>query len=142
MGLLARQKTTVVMATNSTNNLSSADHIVVLNSEGTVAWQGTYDAFRASDGVQAQVRDEATNPNKDRDSEFAGIDIPTDSAVLPLIAATNTKVVQSVDLAKPSDRAVYLYYAKVIGWPRWTVFAGMCVVFVFGVAFPSRSSWS
>lgn len=141
MGLLARQKTTVVMATTSTNNLSNADHIVVLNSKGTVAWQGTYDAFRASDGVQAQVRDEASNSNKNRDGEFAGIDLPTDGALQPLIAATNT-VVQSVDLAKPSDRAVYLYYAKVIGWLRWTVFAGMCVVFVFGVAFPSKSSWS
>ena len=142
MGLLARHETTVVMATNSTKNLSSADHIVVLNSEGTVAWQGTYDAFRASDGVQAQVRDETTNSNKDKDGEFAVIDLPTDGAVQLPIDATNTNFFQSIDLAKPSDRAVYLYYAKVIGWPRWTVFAGMCMVFVFGVAFPSKSSWS
>ncbi|KAG8355299.1 Multidrug resistance-associated protein 1 [Fusarium venenatum] len=137
-GLLAQQETTVVMATNSINNLSSADHIVVLNTEGIVAWQGTYDDFRTSDGVQAQVRDVATtNSNEDRDGEIAGIDLPAGGAVQPPISTTITEAIQSVELYKPSDKAVYMYYAKVIGWPRWAVFAVMCVVFVLGVAFPS-----
>lgn len=142
-GLLAQQETTVVMATNSINNLSSADHVVVLNTEGIVAWQGTYDDFRASDGVQAQVRAVATtNSNEDSDGEIAGIDLPADGAVQPPISTTITKAIQSVELYKPSDKAVYGYYAKVIGWPRWAVFAVMCVVFVLGVAFPSKLSWS
>lgn len=142
-GLLTQQETTVVMATNSINNLSSADHIVVLSTEGIVAWQGTYDGFRASDGVQAQVQDVATtNSNEDRDGEISGIDLPVDGVVQPPNPATITKAIQSVELYKPSDKAVYVYYAKVIGWPRWAVFAVMCVVFVLGVAFPSKLSWS
>ncbi|KAM0237425.1 hypothetical protein ACHAP5_009017 [Fusarium lateritium] len=144
-GLLAQQETTVVMATNSINNLSSADHIVVLSTEGIIAWQGTYDDFRASDGVQAQVRDVATtNFNEDRDDEIAEIDLPADGAVQPPTSTTITKAIQSVELYKPSDKAVYTYYAKVIGWPRWAVFAVMCVVFVLGVAFPSVwiQSWT
>ncbi|RFN51788.1 ABC transporter, transmembrane domain, type 1 [Fusarium flagelliforme] len=137
-GLLTQQETTVVMATNSINNLSSADHIVVLSTEGIVAWQGTYDDFRASDGVQAQVRDVATtNSNEDKYGEIAGVDLPADGAVQPPNPTTITKAIQSVELYKPSDKAVYMYYAKVIGWPRWAVFAVMCVVFVLGVAFPS-----
>ncbi|KAF4995723.1 hypothetical protein FGRMN_4930 [Fusarium graminum] len=137
-GLLAQQETTVVMATNSINNLSSADHIVVLSTEGIVAWQGTYDEFRATDGVEAQVRDVATtHSNEDRAGETAGVDVPADGAVQPPTSTATTTAIQSVELYKPSDKAVYVYYAKVIGWPRWAVFAVICVVFVLGVAFPS-----
>ncbi|KAJ8611715.1 hypothetical protein MRB53_037826 [Persea americana] len=44
-GLVKRERTSVVMATNSAHQLSYADHIIVLSADGRVADQGTYDAL-------------------------------------------------------------------------------------------------
>ncbi|KAK5988781.1 ABC transporter gloK [Cladobotryum mycophilum] len=126
-GLLKRLRSTVVLATNSSNHLQFASHIIVLNEAGHIERQGPPNSISVNellkkDGFQPSAPTALPEP-----------EIPVE--ILQQIDAV--KCHEPETNRKTGDLKIYAYYAKIAGW--WTILAYLlaCAAFVFGVTFPS-----
>ncbi|RDW83780.1 Multidrug transporter (ABC) [Aspergillus mulundensis] len=127
-GLLRQGKTTTVLATNSTRNLSLADYIMVLGSEGRLVEQGTPTellnagtSLRLEELVKTHDRRSKAEPERER---------PESVLTLRNSGLGMTPVAGGRRL---SDMAVYKLYIRTIGWGSWWIFIVLCTGFVLGL---------
>ena len=109
-GLLRQSKTTIILVTHAIHRLPYADHIVALDSGGTVAEQGTYEELRAAGGyVQGlTARFRATKES---------IEQPQMNDDEPKIIRTiETEATATQTSRQMGDWKMYKYYFSACGW--------------------------
>ncbi|CAI7584736.1 unnamed protein product [Penicillium manginii] len=164
-GLLRGQGRTVIWTSSNPRRLPSADHVIVLGSEGRIVEQGGYEELLEREGyvfgLSLPPVKEAAPPS------LAGIETPetqtqTQSVVSQLQgsvekglgmtpiapdvesvdeadAGLNVQLPSEEDLARSTgDWTVYRFYFKAFGWFAVGVFLFSMVIFVFGTSFPSE----
>jgi ATP-binding cassette subfamily C (CFTR/MRP) protein 1 len=116
-GLLRCNNTAVLLVTHAVARLSYADWVVVLNKDGVVAEQGTYDKLRKSDAYVASldVRFKQTT-NESVDQPIEGKRLAVGFAEADEEAAANPSA------RKTGDWDTYKHYFAAAGW-KSTVFA-------------------
>ncbi|KAL6231355.1 hypothetical protein BDW75DRAFT_247944 [Aspergillus navahoensis] len=124
-GLLRQGQTTTVLATNSTHNLSSADYIMVLGSEGRLIEQGTPTELLNS-GTCLRL-EELVNNREDKNKAEPERERPESVLTLRNSVLGATPV---AGFRRVSDLAIYKLYIKTIGWGSWWVFIVLCSGFV------------
>ncbi|RMZ69313.1 ABC transporter integral membrane type 1 [Pyrenophora seminiperda CCB06] len=122
-GLLRKNGTTVIFATNALHRLSSADHIIVLAADGTIAEQGPYSKLGSSvsEYVQAGKKEAVYNDYK---------------AVLSVPMETQTATEVTGQQRRTGDFTIYKYYARRVGMRNLTMFFSFGAIFVFALIFP------
>ena len=140
-GLLRRQSATIVLASSSSKRLPFADHIVVLDKDGTIAEQGSYKELIASGGYVSSL-DLAP-------AEWTSL--PKESN-LDLLMSNTSKLDHSDLLPKESmqtkddpdfeankrtgDLSIYAYYIRSVGWFAVVTFIVAISAYVFSISFP------
>ncbi|KAH5529875.1 hypothetical protein HBI29_022040 [Parastagonospora nodorum] len=123
-GLLRKSGATVIFATNTLHRLSSADHIIVLAADGTIAEQGPYSRLGSSVTAYVQaVKKEA----KHNDFKSVSLNVPIDTQ-------TASKIERQDRLT--GDFTIYRYYGRKVGIINLTMFFLSGAVFVFALIFP------
>lgn len=131
-GMLKAAGASVVLATNSSNQLRYADHIIQLSADGRIAAEGTYaELVGTSDYLQTLARTEGQGevsaaPEKQNEAT-AEADEEVEQAMLE---AEN-------EARRTGDMRVYAYYFSNAGWGLVTLFFIAACVFVFGITFPT-----
>ncbi|EXJ85589.1 hypothetical protein A1O1_05954 [Capronia coronata CBS 617.96] len=127
-GLLRKQKTTVIYATNALHRLSAGDHILVLGNDGRLVEQGTYSELTSMEKL-AQSGDREP-------SEFVNVSVePVDAEMRGLLQTLTTKEVVG-NQRRTGDLTVYKYYAQVVGYLNFAIFIALASLFVFALVFP------
>ncbi|KAL3470131.1 putative ABC transporter [Aspergillus californicus] len=128
-GGMLRLGKTVVLATNSTRNISSADYIMVLGAEGRLVEQGT----------PAELLESGTSLLSDKLLDSRGSKRspePSENRPKSELALRNSVGGPApADLRRMSDLAIYGLYIKTIGWGSWCIFLFPCVGFVAASSF-------
>ncbi|KAL2062648.1 hypothetical protein VTL71DRAFT_5720 [Oculimacula yallundae] len=119
-GLLRQLGTTVILVTHAVHRLSYSDHIISLNSSGSISEQGTFQQVMSSDGYVANLAARHTTESEDGIAESpAPPKAPTDDT-----ARQNA----TADLNRPvGNWSVYKYYFASAGWRNVWVLAGLTV---------------
>ncbi|KAL4884486.1 putative ABC transporter [Aspergillus karnatakaensis] len=125
-GLLREGKTTTVLATNSMQNLASADYIIVLGSEGRLIEQGTPTELLNS-GSSLNLEELVSTRDSNRSSEP---ERERPESVLTMRNSIQPGAVAVAARRKFSDWAVYKLYIRTIGWKSWWLFVFLCAGFV------------
>jgi ATP-binding cassette subfamily C (CFTR/MRP) protein 1 len=123
-GLLRKDGRTVIFATNALHRLSSADHIIVLAADGTIAEQGPYSRLGSSVAAYVQAAKSEVRHNHDKPVTLA----------IPVEAVTDTQV--EGQQRRTGDFTIYKYYAKSVGMLNLALFFAFGAVFVFALIFP------
>jgi ABC-type multidrug transport system fused ATPase/permease subunit len=129
-GLFRKMQTTVIIATNSTQRLSYADHIIVLGANGSIAQQGSFKELQASN---ADFIESCSTPSKqDQTSTSKENTEDTPMSELPELSEPPME-----GNHRTGDMSLYLYYAKTVGVWNFIAFTLLMVVYVFFLTFPT-----
>lgn len=113
-GLFRRLDTTVILATHAVHRLTYADHIVVMESDGSVAEQGTLEELKAGGGyvtvLKAQYKDQ-TNDEIDPQQQGA-----TKVALTESDQGNGIDIVEEDMTRQNGDFSLYLYYFGSVYW--------------------------
>ncbi|KAL9079436.1 MAG: hypothetical protein Q9157_001690 [Trypethelium eluteriae] len=137
-GLLRRLRATIVMVSSSTRRLPNADHIIVLNSDGKIAEQGSFDELQANGGYASASSFSSADSNvspKHEESEVQEKSTTSASALLEL--KVESPELEADNTRRTGDSAVYLYYVQAIGWIPTIIFLVCISCYVFGISFPN-----
>ncbi|KJZ74702.1 hypothetical protein HIM_05819 [Hirsutella minnesotensis 3608] len=126
-GLLKQLNTTVVLTTNTAHHLSYADYIILLDKDGNIAEQGTYDSLSITAGGVSLV------DQSDIQTSRPELEIPEDA----LAELEQLEDQEPEATRKAGDMRIYAYYAKTAGWFTTSVYLVACAAFVYGSIFPS-----
>ncbi|KIE00725.1 ABC transporter, partial [Metarhizium majus ARSEF 297] len=129
-GVLKNTKSTVVLATNSVGHLRFADHIVVLNKEGSITEQGTLEQVSASGGYVQRL---ASLPAVETSRQEL-LELPEE--IYQELGLSNEED-ELGSARKTSDFQVYAYYIKVAGTWTFSIYIFICAAYTFGLSFPS-----
>ncbi|KAL7917975.1 ABC transporter [Trichoderma austrokoningii] len=130
-GILNKIKSTVVLATNSASHLRFADHIIVLNKQGSIAEQGTLEQVSKSGGY---VQHPASPPAAVDMSQKKLLELPEE--IYHELHLSN----QEDELApgrQTSDLQLFTYYIRVAGGWTFSIYLLVCVAYTLGLSFPS-----
>ncbi|KAG9238182.1 ABC multidrug transporter [Amylocarpus encephaloides] len=152
-GLLRRSQTTVVLATHAAHFLPSADHIIVLNSSGQVAEQGTYEELSWRKGSYLQklsiIRGNTSTGTVNEIRSTGSMGSMSSSTFVADNKKEKAPPVGSECVAPPpgrqlGDKRVYLHYFKATGLVNAILFVVYEVAFVTLEYFPTLwlSWWS
>lgn len=135
-GLLKRCRTTVLIASSSAKRLPYSDHVVVLDSEGTIVEQGNFERLNLSGGYVSGF--DLPPPDWDYSPEKHVYEAPPKYTERQV---SSTKVseddIQAEANRRTGDVAIYLYYIRSVGWIPTLIFMVSIVIFIFGISFPS-----
>ena len=123
-GLLRNNGTTVIFSTNALHRLSSADHIIVLAADGTIAEQGPYSKLGSSVSAYVQAVKKEVEHN---DFKAVALSVPME---------TQTATEVEGQQRRTGDFTIYKYYSKSVGMLNLTLFFFFGAVFVFALIFP------
>lgn len=129
-GILKKLKSTVVAATNSAGHLRFADHIIVLNKDGSIAEQGTLEQISRSGGYVQRL---ASLPTAET-SRHEVLELPEDMHRELGLADEDDEQGSG---RETSDLQVYTYYIKVAGGWTFSIYLFICAAYTFGLSFPS-----
>ncbi|KAJ6125118.1 hypothetical protein N7471_012435 [Penicillium samsonianum] len=124
-GLLKEAETTVILATHAVQRLAYADQIIILDSEGRIADEGSSNEVIASAKemvFSSSKKDQSAGPSID-----TGLDI---SRVLSLEEAPTGED------RRTGDTAVYKYYIQTVHPFSASIFFAACTLFVVGLTIP------
>ncbi|GBF62869.1 ABC transporter [Trichophyton mentagrophytes] len=127
-GLLKKQKSTVILATNSANHLSFADNIIFLDENGEIARQGNLESLSADDDIK-QLANQCQTATTSRPEPQLSEDVLHELEILEDPELESSRMT--------GDMKVYAYYAKNAGWWTISLYLLACCAFVVGVTFPS-----
>ncbi|KAH7206333.1 P-loop containing nucleoside triphosphate hydrolase protein [Fusarium oxysporum] len=133
-GLLRQWNTTTVLATQSVDFLSSADHIICLNKDGKISEQGTFSDLKDTDGyVHSLLRD-----------RVHGVEAPTletddiKEQASKLAQATPKQQANEEDTRRQrGDSTVYRYYFSSTGGLFMIVLLVLEIIWAFLESFPT-----
>ncbi|EMT60451.1 Multidrug resistance-associated protein 1 [Fusarium odoratissimum] len=133
-GLLRQWNTTTVLATQSVDFLSSADHIICLNKDGKISEQGTFSDLKDTDGyVHSLLRD-----------RVHGVEAPTletddiKEQASKLAQETPKQQANEEDTRRQrGDSTVYRYYFSSTGGLFMIVLLVLEIIWAFLESFPT-----
>ncbi|KAF5977483.1 multidrug resistance-associated 1 [Fusarium coicis] len=133
-GLLRKWNTTTVLATQSVDFLSSADHIICLNKDGKISEQGTYSDLKDTDGcVHSLLRDRVHGGEA---STLATGDIKEQAS--KVAQATPKQQASEEDTRRQrGDSTVYRYYFSSTGGLFMIVLLVLEIIWAFLESFPT-----
>ncbi|KAL7914654.1 P-loop containing nucleoside triphosphate hydrolase protein [Trichoderma velutinum] len=109
LGILRRQKATVILATHTLEFIRDADHIIILKN-GRIEHQGTFNELRDSVTIlKSQQGKEIDSTSEDSSDEI--------EQKLPNVRRQETEVEETENLTqRMGDSSLYAYYFRSIGW--------------------------
>jgi ATP-binding cassette subfamily C (CFTR/MRP) protein 1 len=116
------------LLTNIVRNIRFADHIIALDSAGTIVEQGSYEDLVAGGGYLQSL--------ETQDWHGSLVDLSKGDNGFHASSGTLIPVASSDDSRRTGDLTVYKYYIDTIGWSTWLIFVVLCALFVFGLIFP------
>uniref|UniRef100_A0A8H7NNV7 ABC transporter n=1 Tax=Bionectria ochroleuca TaxID=29856 RepID=A0A8H7NNV7_BIOOC len=129
-GILKNTGSTIVLATNSAGHLRYADHIIVLNTEGDIAEQGTLEDVSASGGYVHRLESLPVAETSRQET----LEVPEE--VYQELGLENED--DELDAShRASDWQVYTYYIRVAGVWTFSAYLVICAAYIFGLSFPS-----
>ncbi|KAG7415108.1 ABC transporter atnG [Fusarium oxysporum f. sp. rapae] len=133
-GLLRQWNTTTVLATQSVDFLSSADHIICLNKDGKISEQGTFSDLKDTDGyVHSLLRDRVHGGEA---PTLATDDIKEQAS--KLAQATPKQQANEEDTRRQrGDSTVYRYYFSSTGGLFMIVLLVLEIIWAFLESFPT-----
>ncbi|KAG6153317.1 hypothetical protein E4U37_003042 [Claviceps purpurea] len=131
-GIIKTIQSTVVLATNTAGHLRFADHIIVLNQDGVVAEQGTFDKVSKSGGYLQHL---ANLPSAT--GTISRHEAPELSGDVYRELGLEKEVEEQVSGRQTSDLQIYSYYIRVAGKLNFCVYVLICAAYTFGLNFPS-----
>ncbi|KAL3444260.1 P-loop containing nucleoside triphosphate hydrolase protein [Aspergillus insuetus] len=129
-GLLRQANTTIVLATNSTRNLSMADYILVLGQDGRLVEQGTPTELLNS-GTALNIQ-ELVNSTKTSKSDVDP-ERNRPESVLTLRHSLLSGASTGPKRRRLGDFGIYKLYIRTIGRVSWWIFVVLCTGFVAGL---------
>ncbi|KAJ5770022.1 uncharacterized protein N7511_002073 [Penicillium nucicola] len=124
-GLLKESEVTVILATHAVQRLVYADNVIILDSEGHIADEGT------TNEVIATAKEVIFSPSK-----VAKIGEPSDKAEEELTRILSTEEAPTGEDRRTGDTAVYKYYIQTVHPLSTAIFFVACSVFVVGLTLP------
>ncbi|UZP45665.1 hypothetical protein NXS19_013477 [Fusarium pseudograminearum] len=136
-GLFRQWKTTVVLATQSADFLTSADHIICLSKEGEISEQGSFQTLKKANGyIQSLLDDKERHSNP----EASGKVIKEDAVKQTEKPKHETPKQQeeSTDSRRQrGDSTVYRYYFSSTGGLFMVTLLGLEIIWAFLGSFPT-----
>lgn len=114
-------------------HLRFADHIIVLNQDGVVAEQGTFDKVSKSGGYLQHL---ANLPSAT--GTISRHEAPELSGDVYRELGLEKEVEEQVSGRQTSDLQIYSYYIRVAGKLNFCVYVLICAAYTFGLNFPCR----
>ncbi|KAL3590087.1 hypothetical protein FPOAC2_12269 [Fusarium poae] len=141
-GLFRQWKTTVILATQSSNFLISADHIICLSKEGSISEQGSFQTLKKSNGYVESLLDDKAKDDKAKhsNSEVSGMEVEEDSIDETGQPEHETPQQQEEpnDVRRQrGDSTVYRYYFSSTGVPFMVTLLGLEIIWAFLGSFPT-----
>ncbi|KAF2500059.1 hypothetical protein BU16DRAFT_578086 [Lophium mytilinum] len=133
-GLLRKTDTTVILVTNSVHRLSQADHIIALDSEGSIAEQGTFEELYLHDGYVRSLCSTLSDHSIYRQEKDEKKDTLRGFGASQ---KTEKELTTVEETTAAGDLTIYKYYIQTFGWTRWVIFCCFCALYGFGTAFPN-----
>lgn len=128
-GLLRQLGTTIILVTHAAHRLSYADHIISINSQGTISEQGKLERLLAENGYVAGLAARHVTEEDEPKEEAAPAKAPTDELARENAAA---------DLLRPvGNWTVYKYYFKSAGYRTVAIWMAIMVVYSALILLPS-----
>ncbi|KPM35071.1 ABC transporter C family member 3 [Neonectria ditissima] len=135
-GLLRKWGTTVILATQSTSFLPSADLILCLKGDGSLSEQGTFEQLRDSGGDMQTLIQENSRYQSLNHREIVELEEDVDSTVVN--SRVKPSEAQELDKRRQiGDRTVYRYYFSSIGYPFLWALLALEVIWAFLESFPT-----
>ncbi|KAL2826233.1 P-loop containing nucleoside triphosphate hydrolase protein [Aspergillus cavernicola] len=133
-GLLREAGTTVVLGSSSVKRLPYADHIVVLDEDGSITESGSFGDLAERSGYVSSFSLPPPNWN-----------ITVEAQSIPISKAPRTEIlpVKKEDWSEENvhkhtgSLATYLFYIRAVGWIPTIIFLTTIAGFVFCISFPS-----
>ncbi|KAG6028095.1 hypothetical protein E4U19_001674 [Claviceps sp. Clav32 group G5] len=129
-GIIKTIQSTVVLATNTAGHLRFADHIIVLNQDGVVAEQGTFDEVSKSGGYLQHLANIPTSTTSRHEAPELSGDVYRELGL-------ENEAEEQVSGRQTSDLQIYSYYIRVAGKLNFCVYVLICAAYTFGLNFPS-----
>ncbi|CAF3657412.1 unnamed protein product [Fusarium graminearum] len=136
-GLFRQWKTTVVLATQSADFLTSADHIICLSKEGGISEQGLFQTLENANGyVQSLLDGKARHSNPEASGKVIEEDAIKQTEQPK--HETPTQQEESKDARRQrGDSTVYRYYFSSIGGLFMVTLLGLEIIWAFLGSFPT-----
>ncbi|KAE8441372.1 hypothetical protein EG329_005475 [Mollisiaceae sp. DMI_Dod_QoI] len=113
-GIFRQHGITVILATHSVRHLREVDNIIVLDENGTVSEQGTFDSLDLENGhlhdLIIDSRDQKSQP------EIESNTVRENNTVNLTAAVSNIEQSKDDLLRQTGDLTLYKYYLKSVGW--------------------------
>ncbi|KAG5996170.1 hypothetical protein E4U52_007183 [Claviceps spartinae] len=129
-GIIKTIQSTAILATNTAGHLRFADHIIVLNQNGEVAEQGTFDEVSKSGGYLQHLANLPTSTSSRHEAPELSGDVYRELGL-------ENEVEEQVSGRQTSDLQIYSYYIRVAGKSNFCVYVLICAAYTFGLNFPS-----
>ncbi|KAF4977469.1 hypothetical protein FZEAL_6033 [Fusarium zealandicum] len=134
-GLLRQWGTTIMLATQSVNFLSSADYILSLDQSGRVSEQGTFNDVKAASGyTQSLLKNISDTAEPVASDESTEDDYAVEKATSPAERASEPSKDSRRQLG---DSTVYRYYFSSIGGIFLVTLLALEVIWAFFESFPT-----
>ncbi|MCJ1392591.1 hypothetical protein MMC18_005461 [Xylographa bjoerkii] len=128
-GLFREMGVTVIMASNSVQHLSIADHIVVLGANGRITQQGSFEELNSIEGYVQSLSLEKQEPSAilKHETGTTSLTMPEGFDNLPPMDGDR----------RTGDMSLYTYYIQTVGIPQSIFFVGLLSLYVFFLSFPA-----
>ncbi|MCJ1413888.1 hypothetical protein MMC32_000213 [Xylographa parallela] len=128
-GLFRETGATVIMASNSVQHLSIADHVVVLGTNGRITQQGSFEELNAVEGYVQSLSLEKQEPSAILKHDIETVPLIMPDAFINLPPADGDR--------RTGDMSLYTYYIQTVGIPQSIFFVGLLSLYVFFLSFPA-----
>ncbi|KAL5362924.1 P-loop containing nucleoside triphosphate hydrolase protein [Aspergillus floccosus] len=129
-GLLRRRNTTVVCVMSTDNHLSSADHVIVLDKNGTIRTQGSFRHVQSETNLFWGLQNAPAIPADSPTEQGPSLSRPCHPGD-PLADEQYAGLIQSLSKNRMGDMATFRYYLSTAPAPAWILYFGMLVCCVF-----------
>ncbi|MCJ1282186.1 hypothetical protein MMC26_001509 [Xylographa opegraphella] len=128
-GLFREMGTTVIMASNSVQHLSIADHVIVLGTNGRITQQGSFEELNSVEGYVQSLSLEKQEPSAILKHDIETVPLIMPDALINLSPADGDR--------RTGDMSLYTYYIQTVGIPQSIFFVGLLSLYVFFLSFPA-----
>lgn len=134
-GLLRRCRTTVLIASSSAKRLPYCDHIIALDKDGRISESGTFDKLNSAGGYVSNF--DLPAADWDFSPEKHVYEAPPKYTERINNGQVTEEDIQAETNRRTGDAAIYLYYARSVGWIATLIFVVSITIFIFGQSFPT-----
>lgn len=134
-GLLRKLQTTVILATHAVKLLPSADHIIVLGSNGTVVEHGSFARLNTNNGYVSSFSLQSDEVQSHQEEKVESSMDQNSNHIVPLEESIDD------DNRQTGDMRIYKYYLSAAGKLNSTIFIVSCAIMAFLQSFPGTLAY-